>query len=845
MIPARKLRLLTTATIGLALTASAALASTAQTALDAFAAHLGYRYTVLNNRAGPNDFTSELDLTLPDAAVPQDWSLYFGMVNAVKSSDSDVFDLTHLNGDLYRLTPKPGVTLRPGATYAITLTAEGHYYSRFHALPNAYLAVDGLTPRVIAAARASYDPATQMEDLPFVAPMTDAAKLEVANPQDQTRWLTPERAFAANIAHQAEAATPATIILPTPVSVTSLTGAALDLTRGVRLSLSGLDRADIAAALKDGGWRETASGVPVAIKVTGQGAPESYSLTAQKGRIIITAADSAGAFYALESLAQQARFEHERLKPLAITDAPRFAFRGLHLDLARNFESKAQILKIVTVMGQEKLNKLHLHLGDDEGWRLAIDGLPELTDIGARRCHDLSEDHCLLPELGAGPDGKTARDGGVNGYLTRADYIDILKAAKARHIEVIPSFDMPGHSRAAIRSMEARARRLIAAGKPDEAAEYRLTDPDDKTVYDSIQHYDDNTLNVCMPSTYHFIDHVIDAIKAMHDAAGEPLRIYHIGTDETAGAWKDSPLCQKIMANEHLTPEQLGQRFIVKVANMLAAKGIEPAGWSDGMGAVDPAQLPKVVQSNSWGGLFNGGVASAQGQADQGWNVVLSTPDVLYFDMPYAADPNERGYDWASRQTPVFKVFAFLPDNLPANASVMKDTLDRPSSIADTTPLTDGHRIAGMQGQLWSETVRSPLIADYMLFPRVEALAERAWRKADWEPDYKPGQAYSYGDGQVDVARLNADWGAFNIKLKARLATLDAEGIIYRLPPPGARLTGAVLEANTAYGDLAIQYREHGGGWKPYKGPVAVRGPVDLRSVAPDGKRVSRTVTVK
>ena len=109
MIPARKLSLLTTATIALALTASAALAATSQAALDAFADHLGYRYTVLNNQAGPNDFTSELDLTLPDAAVPQDWSLYFGMVNAVKSSDSDAFDLTHLNGDLYRLTPRSGV----------------------------------------------------------------------------------------------------------------------------------------------------------------------------------------------------------------------------------------------------------------------------------------------------------------------------------------------------------------------------------------------------------------------------------------------------------------------------------------------------------------------------------------------------------------------------------------------------------------------------------------------------------------------------------------------------------------------------------------------------------------
>ena len=846
MIPVRKLRLLATAAAGLAGLSLAGAAHAApsrdgQAALDAFAAHLGYRYAVLDNRAAPNAFSSELDLSLPDAPLPQDWSLYFGMVNAVKAMDSDAFDIAHVNGDLYRLTPKPGAALRPGQTYAIRLTSEGHYYSRFHALPNAYIAADGLLPRVIAATKPVYDPATKMEDLPFVAPMTDAAKLEVASPQDQTRWLTPQRAFAENASHQADADAPGIIVLPTPVSARHLAGAALDLGRGVNLSLSGLTRADVAAALRDGGWRESAHGVPLSLSVTGQGAPESYSLKAEDGRILIKAADAAGAFYALESLAQQAAFEHQRLKPLEIEDAPRFAFRGLHLDLARNFESKAQILKIIAVMGQEKLNKLHLHLGDDEGWRLAIPGLPELTEIGAARCHDLAENHCLLPELGSGPQNT----GGVNGYLTRDDYIEILQAAKARHIEVIPSFDMPGHSRAAIRSMEARARRLIAAGQPEAAAEYRLYDPDDKTVYDSIQHYDDNTLNVCMPSTYRFIGHVIDAIKAMHDAAGEPLRIYHIGTDETAGAWKDSPLCQKVMADEHLTPEQLGQRFIVKVAKMLADKGIEPAGWSDGMGAVDPAQLPRVVQSNAWGGLFTGGAMDAQKQANQGWNVVLSTPDVLYLDMPYAPDPNERGYDWASRQTPVFKLFAFMPDNLPANASIMKDTLDRPAKIVDDEPLTDGHRVAGMQGQLWSETVRSPLIADYMLFPRVEALSERAWRKADWEPDYKPEQSYAYGDGQVNAAKLNADWSAFNVKLNARLAALDAEGIVYRLPPPGGRITGGVLEANVAYGDLVVEYRETGGGWKRYYGAVAVKAPVALRSVSPDGRRVSRTVSIQ
>ena len=126
---------------------------------------------------------------------------------------------------------------------------------------------------------------------------------------------------------------------------------------------------------------------------------------------------------------------------------------------------------------------------------------------------------CLMPFLGSGPD--VAAPG--SGYLTRADYIEILKAAKARQIEVIPSFDMPGHSRAAILAMKARARRLIAEGKPEEAARYRLDEPDDKTVYSSIQHYNDNTLNVCLPSTYAFIGTVIDSLKAMHEEAGLPL----------------------------------------------------------------------------------------------------------------------------------------------------------------------------------------------------------------------------------------------------------------------------------------------------------------------------------
>jgi hexosaminidase len=294
-----------------------------------------------------------------------------------------------------------------------------------------------------------------------------------------------------------------------------------------------------------------------------------------------------------------------------------------------------------------------------------------------------------------------------------------------------------------------------------------------------------------------------------------------------------------------MTIEQLGTSFITQVSQMLDKKGIEPAGWSDGMGSADPAQMPKVVQSNSWGGLFTGGVPAAYTQANYGWDIVMSTPETLYLDMPYAADPKERGYDWASRNTDLFKVFSFMPENLPANASIMKNHDGDAATITDPVPLTGKGHITGMQGQLWSEGVRSDRIADYMLYPRVLALAERAWHTAGWEPAYKPGQSYSFGDGQVDSAKLLADWQTFNTHLTPQLAALDREGLTYRLPVPGARITGGVLEANVSYANLTIQYRTQGGHWTRYTAPVDVKGKVDLRTVSPNGKRFSRTVTIE
>ena len=298
------------------------------------------------------------------------------------------------------------------------------------------------------------------------------------------------------------------------------------------------------------------------------------------------------------------------------------------------------------------------------------------------------------------------------------------------------------------------------------------------------------------------------------------------------------------MADQHLTLPQLGNVFLARVAGILHDKGIEPAGWSDGLGNLDPSQIPAKMQSNSWGNLFGGGIAEAHRHANQGWDVVMSTPETLYFDMPYAADGWERGTDWASRATDLYKVFAFMPENLGANAVLMTNMKGLGVAIADTVPLAEGRRITGMQGQLWGETIRSPQIADYMLFPRTLALAERAWHRAAWEPDYVAGKSYAFADGNVDNKKLLNDWNGFQARLIPRLADLDRANIRYRLPVPGARIADGVLEANAPITGLKIQYRSGKGPWRSYRGPVAANAPVSLRTLSPDGRRPSRTVAI-
>lgn len=260
--------------------------------------------------------------------------------------------------------------------------------------------------------------------------------------------------------------------------------------------------------------------------VAGQSSPEAYELRVDRGHgVAIRGASAAGVARGLQSLRSLLPLSHQpaagvALPALVVRDAPRFEHRGLLLDVARHFHPKETVLRVIDLMARFKLNKLHLHLTDDEGWRLAIPGLPELTEFGARRGHSADPWRHLPPAHGSGPDA--SRSSG-SGFYDAEEYKHILSYAAARHVEVIPEIEMPGHARAAVKAMQLRAQRRSAAGAPD-AQRFLLADPGDRSRYRSPQLHDDHLMDPGLESTYAFVEHVVGALATLHREAGVPLR---------------------------------------------------------------------------------------------------------------------------------------------------------------------------------------------------------------------------------------------------------------------------------------------------------------------------------
>ena len=768
--------------------------------------------------------SSELALPAGDTG----WQIYFHFIRHIAPTEQHGLSIRHIQGDLHRISPTAAFQgLAAGKSLSLPFVSAPWMVSYSDFMPRAFMTTGKLTASVFSN--------TDTEDLmQFVRPLqTDAQLLRNAGTPDKVLPMTTTRRFAKNAAENAslKAAAFADIaqrIIPTPQQA-RFGKQRTTLSNNWQLNYTGSASAE-ASYLKQQltklgltlqeAQNSTAAQLTLAIDAALPVSAEGYRLTISGQQITLTGKDNAGVFYAVQTLLALLQRDNAswQLPQGEVTDQPRASWRGMHYDMARNFHGMDVTLRLIDNMARYKLNKLHLHLTEDEGWRLQIPGLPELTDIGAKRCFDLTEQHCLLTQLGTGPSAA----GSGNGYYTTEDFITLLRYAAERHIEVIPEIDLPGHARAAIVAMKARYNRLQAQGQVQAAQAYLLSEPDDPSQYLSVQNYTDNAANVCLPSTYAFVDKVVYELQQMYRAAGQTLKIFHMGGDEVAaGAWQDSPACQQLFAtpgNGVSGVADLKPYFVHQLASLTARRGIALAGWEDGLmydrqNTFNREQLanPRVI-ANAWDNIWEWGVADrAYRLANNGYQVVLSPGTHLYFDHPHEAHPQERGYYWATRYTGIDTVFGFLPDKLYANAKTTRsgeliDDLERLLGRA-LPSLKQPQNMLGIQGQVWSETIRSAEQLEQMIYPRLLALAERAWHKADWEDS-------------ANTQQQQADWQLFSQRLgKVELARLQQLGSDFYLPPPGAQWQGNVLQVNTSLPGLEIEYSlDQGNSWQPYRG---------------------------
>lgn len=809
-----------------------------------------------------------------DAAwTAKDWELYFNFERIVfEENVPDEVAVTHINGDLYRLTPTDQFPTLAGGERLVLPFEASFWGIKITDAPDGFYFVfpaSGDTPERLVP--------VEVEVLPF-----ETREQTARMPEDDVPVPTAASRYEDNAALSVLPAEEVDKITPTPlylaenegtftISTTtrihyasgleneaSFLAEALELLLGHRLETAE-NTADEADAIR---LSTSDLSIQGSTKQTGD---EAYRLTvAADAGIEIVGTDAAGVFYGIQSLrtwlpldAYQAADSSLNVAAVTVEDAPRFGYRGFHLDVSRNFQPKESVLKLLDLMALYKLNTFHFHLTDDEGWRVEISALPELTEVGGRRGHTLDEHEHLMPSFGSGPFPDEAPG---SGYYTREDYIEILRYAQARHIEVIPEIDLPGHARAAIVAMQARHRRLVDAGDTEAAEAYLLHDPDDASEYLSVQRWNDNVVNVCLPSTYAFLEVVFDELIAMYEEAGAPLNTMHTGGDEVPqGVWTASPACDALIASDETldSPHDLSNYFLRQVSNLLATRDLATAGWEEialteshegdqVTKAPNPAFADRNFRPYVWNTVWGwGGEDVAYQLANAGYQVVLSNATNLYFDFAYDKDPEEIGYYWAAfvnERSP----YELIPFDLfkSARENQLGQPLN-PSTFADRVrPTEAGKRnILGIQGQLWSENIINTDRLEYMAFPRIISLAERAW--AD-QPEWATIENVTTREAALDEA-----WNAFANRLGQReLPRMDVlhGGTAYRLPPPGAIIEDGILKANVALPGLAIRYTTDGtepiANGSLYTGPVAVEGPVRLKTFDTRG-RSSRATTAE
>lgn len=449
---------------------------------------------------------------------------------------------------------------------------------------------------------------------------------------------------------------------------------------------------------------------------------DAYEMQVSSGQIRVKASDSKGLFYGLQNLrlllppaieSSTAQDTVEWTVPeMTVKDAPRFGYRGFMLDVSRYFLPKEELLRMIDCMALLKLNRLHLHLTDDNGWRLEIKKYPKLTEVGAWK---VDRQHLPFPERRNPKRGEPAT---VGGYYTQADMKEIIAYAADRQIEIIPEIDIPAHSNAALASYPEYACPVVKdfigviPGLGGKNAEIIFCGGNEKT--------------------YEFLQDVLDEVIALF-----PSRYIHLGGDEaTKTNWKKCPLCQARIREEHLADEEALQGYFMgRMSDYVRSKGKEVMGWDE----LTNSKLPEDAIIFGWQGFGNAALKAAE----QGHRFVMTPARVAYL-IRY------QGPQW-------FEPLTYFGNN----------TL---KGLFDYEPVQEGWKpeyeklLMGIQASMWTEFCNKPEDVFYLVFPRLAALAEIAWvpkNQKDWNVFLKGLDNYTAHLEQKDVVYARS---MFNIQ---------------------------------------------------------------------------------
>ncbi|TLV00531.1 family 20 glycosylhydrolase [Dyadobacter luticola] len=803
------------------------------------------------------------DITLDGS----NWKLFFNMsprpIHSNKTPQPAVIE--HINGDWYQMVAAKDFKLAPGDSVVVNYTGTEGIIKETDAPMGLYFVFydkEGKEKDIVQVKDFAVEPFITKEQI-------------LRGTRDLKKMPTPENRYQDNLAFTTLGADQLLKVIPTPVKMTSSAGtfalssqANIFYQEGLETEaklliekLKAVTGTDF--PIQKGTPQASAASAPSIVLKTGAVnvngiSKEAYKLNVDQSGVTITGSDAAGVFYGIQSLLQLIPTESYIKKAesavigyVQIEDAPRFQFRSMHLDVGRNFQTVESVKRMLDLLASYKINHFLFYTTEDEGWRLEIDGLPELTKVGAQRQHTSGIGATALhPSYGSGP--KAYDDGKFgSGFYKKAEFIEILKYANDRHIKVIPEVNFPGHALAAIKSMEARYERLMKEGKEKEANEYRLIDPDDKSVYLSAQAYKNNVVCVARESVYHFYEKVVDEIAKMYKEAGLTMDTFHTGGDEVAeGVWTKSPMIDKLLKEhpELKGPKSLQTYFVRTLLPRLEKRNLKVHGWeeialtktADGKYLSNPEFAGKPVYPYIWNNVFD--VDLGNRMANDGYQVILCNVTNFYYDMSYNNDPKEPGLYWGGF-VDVRDMWTFSPFNMfktteetamgkPMKEEFVGKQLMKPEARKN---------VYGVESQLWSETIKGRDMMEYSVLPKLLGFSESAWSERKWE---------NVADDAARKKMINDGWNLFANSIAQRhlprLRYLNG-GYNYRIPMPGAVIENGELKANVELPGLTIRYTTDGS--EPtvsstvYKAPIRLVGQIKLKSFDAAGT-ASRTAVL-